>query len=501
MAISIKKYVDITSGVGGNATVRQRDLIGRIFTNNPRVPVDAIVEVESSDDALRYFGSASEEYARALFYFSWISKLIVAPQKLSYARWAETASAPRIYGSKITTLLSQFIAITTGTLSITAGANTANLTALDFHLAASFADVAATLQTAIRAATGTQFATATVTYDAVAGAFNFVGSVAETAPVSVTLTGGPNDIGLKLGWGTTAIFSPGVDITPLSDTLTANADVSNNFGSFLFMPTLTDDQDIEVATWNAARNVEFMYCDRLDDTNMVARSAALIGVAGWAGTYAPTAGEFDEMCPMIIMAATDYNKRNSVQNYMFQQFPTLSAKVSTTSQSDQLDALRVNYYGVTQTAGQNIAFYQRGVLGGGATDPVDMNTYANELWLKSRAAADIMSLMLSLARISANIEGNGQIIGIVQQGAVEAGLFNGTISVGKTLTTVQKLYIAQITGDDLAYAQIQGIGYWLTCEMQSYVTPDSRTEWKAVYTLVYSKDDDIRKVEGTHILI
>jgi hypothetical protein len=37
--------------------------------------------------------------------------------------------------------------------------------------------------------------------------------------------------------------------------------------------------------------------------------------------------------------------------------------------------------------------------------------------------------------------------------------------------------------------------------MQSYVTVDGRTEWKAVYTLIYSKDDTVRKVEGSHVLI
>lgn len=500
MAISLNKYVEITSGVGGGGAVRQRDLIGRIFTSNPRVPSDSYIEFTTSDDVRAFFGSASEEYARALFYFSWISKLIVAPQKLSYARWANVASAPRIYGAKIGTTLAALKAIVAGTLTIQAGENTNVLTSITFASATSFADVAAALQTALRATTGAQFATAIVTYDALAGAFNFTGSVAEAAPMAVIQTGLSTDISNAIGWGPTAVFSPGVDVTSLTDTLAVNSDVSNNFGSFLFMPTLTDDQDIEVATWNAGQNVMFMYCDRLNDTNMVARSAALIGVAGWAGTYAPLAGEFDEMCPMIIMAATDYSKRNSVQNYMYQQF-NLTPKVTTTPQSDQLDLLRVNYYGVTQTAGQLVAFYQRGVLGGGSTAPVDMNTYANELWLKDRARSDILSLMLSLARISANVEGNGQIIGIVQQGAVNQGLFNGTISVGKTLTTVQKLYIAQITGDDLAYSQIQGIGYWLTCDMQSYVTQDGRTEYKAVYTLVYSKDDDIRKVEGTHILI
>ena len=33
------------------------------------------------------------------------------------------------------------------------------------------------------------------------------------------------------------------------------------------------------------------------------------------------------------------------------------------------------------------------------------------------------------------------------------------------------------------------------------VKPTTVTEWKAVYTLIYSKDDAIRKVEGSHVLI
>ena len=242
-----------------------------------------------------------------------------------------------------------------------------------------------------------------------------------------------------------------------------------------------------------------MYCVPVTDANMVERAAALIGSAGVALTYAPAAGEFDEMCPSIIMAATDYSRRNSVQNFMFQQFD-LTAKVTRTDISDDLDALRVNYYGNTQTAGQIISFYQRGVLCGGATDPVDMNTFANELWLKDAAQAALMSLLLSMPKVSANAGGRGQVLAIVQD-AIDRALTNGVISVGKTLTTQQRLYVTQVTGDDLAFAQVQQIGYWVDCEMQSFGTPDGRTEWKAVYTLVYAKDDVIRKIEGTHILI
>lgn len=500
MAISISKYVDIVSGVGGSGVVRQRDLIGRIFSDNPRIPVDSLVELTSAADAATYFGSGTEEYRRALFYFSWISKNITAPQKLQFARWASAAAAPRIYGARLTQTLTQLKAVTTGSLTLTAGADTATLTGLDLSGAASFAAIAGILQTAIRAATGSQFTTATVTYDAQASAFNFVGSVAEAAPISVLVTGSNNDIATRIGWGPTAIFSPGVDVTSLTDALNASADGSTNFGSFLFMADLTDDQIVEVAQWNSERNVEFMFCVRVDDGNFASIAAALLLIGGSTWTYSPTADQFDEMAPMIIMAATDYTRRNSVQNYMFQQFDELTAKVSTNALSAQLDALRVNYYGVTQTAGQLIAFYQRGVMGGGPRDPVDQNVYANEMWLKDAARANILSLLLSVGRVPANASGEVSVLAVLQD-VIDRALFNGVISTDKPLTIAQKLYITDLTGDDLAWHQVQSTGYWADAIMRSYVTEDGRTEWACDYTLIYSKDDAIRKVNGTHVLI
>jgi hypothetical protein len=145
-------------------------------------------------------------------------------------------------------------------------------------------------------------------------------------------------------------------------------------------------------------------------------------------------------------------------------------------------------------------FYQRGVMMGLATDPVDMNTYANEMWFKDAVGAAIMSLFLSAARVSANATGRGQLLAIIQS-VIEQATYNGTISVGKPLNTTQKLYITNLTGDENAWQQVYNIGYWVDVNLESFVTTDGRTEWKAVYTLIYAKDDAIRKVEGSHVLI
>lgn len=494
--ISLSNYVAITSAVAAQRGVVQRDLIGRLFSENAKTPVDVILEFGSAQAVGLFYGTSSPEYLRALFYFGFVSKSLSTPRRLGFARFARTASPARIFGASPVAALIAFQAITAGTLTLTIGAQTATLTGLNFAAATSLADVAATLQTAVRGAAGSQFTTATVTYDALTGTFNLSATPGETTPAAIAATGtvtGP------LGWSAGAVFSPATPAQTVTEALNASASLSNNFGSFAFVGTLSVTETIDAATWNSARNVEFIFSARTAAADAVTLSAALIGLAGTALTLAPLATEYDEMVPMAILAATDYTRRAAVQNYMFQQFP-LTPKVTTDALASLYDSLRVNYYGQTQTAGQQINFYQRGTLTGPATSPVDQNTYANEIWFKDAAASSIMALLLALPRIPANAEGRGQILAILQD-PIDAALRNGTISVGKTLSTAQRLFVTQITGDEDAYFQVQNIGYWVDCEIVPVVTVDGRTEYKAVYTLVYGKDDTVRKVEGQHILV
>jgi hypothetical protein len=499
MAISFTKYVDIVSGVGGNAGVRERDLILRVFTTNDLVPPGSFIEFTTLSDVLAYFGSTSEEYKRAVFYFGWISKNITAPQKIAYARWADADEPPRIFGNVQDQALASFTSITAGTFSLKLGATTNTIGPIDFSGAASLAAVATLVQTAIRAKTGSMWTAATVAYDATRGSFNFVGGVAGAAAIATAAGTGGSDCAAQLGWLTGAILAPGADEETVTETLDASAQASDNFASFLFMPSLSVDEIEEAAAWNDAQNEKFMYCIPVTQANAAAYYTALAGYSGAGVTLSEIANEYPEQFPAMIGAATDYDRQNSVVNFMFQQ-ATLTPGVTTTALSNTLDAERTNYYGRTQTAGQFRDFYQRGVLMGGDNDAVDMNTYFNEIWLKDAAGASILSLLLSVGRLPANKTGQIQLEGILQT-VVDRALFNGTISVGKALNATQKLFISDQTGDDKAWYQVQNAGYWLGVTFESFVTEDSRTEWKAVYTLIYSKDDAIRKVEGSHQLI
>lgn len=502
MTISFRRYVDIVSGVGAGAGVRLRELIGRIFTTSLRLPPASFIEFADADAVGAYFGTTSPEYLRAVAYFGFISKNITRPNKLSFARWVDVAVAPRIFGTRTHGTLAQLKAIVAGTLDLTLGGTTQNIVDLNFAAAADMAGVATILTNAIQAvvAGGAQWTGAVVTFNAQANAFELVGGATGAAPVSINpATAG--SIAASMGWlEPAAVFADGAIAESALDSFTASHLANDNFGSFGFIPVL-DEADIEaIMLANKALNVKFMGLFRVPDIATGQGWFAMwAGIGGSGLVLAPLATQYPDVMVMAVLAATDYNRRNSVQNYMYQIF-NLTPSVQSDEDADFADAARINYYGLTQKAGQPIAFFQRGVLLGLPTDPVDMNVYANEIWFKDLAGSAIMELLLALARVSANSTGRAQLIAVLMS-IIGQATFNGTISIGKPLTTIQKLYIAQLTGDELAWHQVQNIGFWLDCVLSSYVTVDGRTEWKAVYTLIYSKDDAIRKVEGSHVLI
>jgi len=502
MSISFDRYVKITSGVGGGAGVRERELILRLMTTSERVPAKSVLEFTSAESVGSYFGLTSPEYLRAVKYFGFISKNITRPEKISFGRWANVETAAKIFGARTAASLASLVAVSAGSFKLTLGSYTGDVTGINLTGAASLAAVATLLQTAVRAvvAGGVAWTTATVAYDAPSNSFNLTSGDPGPGAVAIAPAATGTPLAPLLGWTPSAVYSPGVDPEEPVVSFIDSVAATDNFGTFAFIPTLSDAQILAVATQNDTYNVRFHYTIGFDtEAEASTLFAALSGLSGVSWTYSPFPAEYHELDPAMILAATDYSKRNSVHGYMFQQF-SQTPSVTTDAAANLFDATRANYYGRTQTAGQFIDFYQRGVMGGLATDPVDMNTYANEMWLKDAAGAQVMSLLLSLAKVSANEQGRSQLLAVIAP-VIERATFNGTISIGKPLTPVQKLFIANLTGDENAWQQVFTLGYWFDIVLTSYVTTDGRTEWKAEYTLIYSKDDIVRKVEGTHALI
>jgi len=503
MSIAFTKYVDILSGVAGLPQVPQRELIGRLFSINQLIPTKSFAEFTDAESVGDYFGFNSEEYFRAQFYFGFVSKQVTSPQKISFARWANVPTAPQIFGEKSERQLSEFTVIVDGSLVITLGGITENIVGMNFAAALSFADVAATVQAAIQAANvDPLFSGATVVYDAIAQRFNLTGGNVGPANVEVGFSGIGTDIGDLIGWSNFnggTIYSDGVNAEPVTQVLSESAEASNNFGSYLFMPPLTEDELEQAASFALGSNVRFQFYHAVFEMDAAATFALLEQYDGTGimikSTEIPF--QFPEMMPMCILAATDFNRRAANQNYMYYQF-NIAPVVTDTTVSNQLDFFRMNYYGQTQQAGRPLSFFQRGVLMGRPTAPRDMNTYANEQWFKDAAGVVLMNLNLASPGVPANDSGRVEVLGVLQS-PIDQALLNGTISVDKPLTAVQQATITQITGDPNAWRQVQGIGYWVDAAVVP--NPLAPEEFQITYLLVYAKGDIIRRIQGAHTLI
>jgi hypothetical protein len=272
------------------------------------------------------------------------------------------------------------------------------------------------------------------------------------------------------------------------------ADESNNFGSYVFIEDLTASQIAEVAQWNNTTNVQYLYSVAVTDENYEEIAGLVNGMNGVALTYDD--GDYAEYMPCAVLASINYNRINATQNFMFQKFDGATATVTTEALADTLDALKINYYGATQSAGQPLAFYQRGVLQGSIDD---MGVYCNEMWLKDKIIVAGFNLFLAVGKVPANLKGNAMISGVMLD-IFELALVNGTFSPQKNLTSTQKAYIESLTNDPDAWQSVYNNGYYFTASVDP-VTTNGLTNYVFNYILIYSKGDAIKKIEGSDILI
>ena len=504
MSISIKKYVDITSGVGGASAAMERELILRLFTTNAAVPPGTVVEMTTLNDVGEIFGTKSEEYKRAAMYFNFISKTVTQAKKISFAHFGGGGSIPpAIQGGTADTVVNNWKLLTDGQLKFTVGATQVDVSGMNFSAAVSLTGVASIIQTKLRTVVG--LSEATVTYDNLNLKFNaaFTGVNPPAEIVMMAATGG-TDLKDPLGWttGDGVILSPGTLNSDALSALIEADEISDNYGSFAFTGPARDLAAVEtIASWNSAQNVKYMYLVPVQAGDVTQWYATLNSYAGCAMTVVnATNSEYDEQIPGVILGATDYTLRNAGQNYMFQQIPGITPKVTDNQTANAIDQTRVNYYGRTKNAGQPIDFYQNGYLCGTNTSPLQMNVHANEQWLKANIITQMMDLLLALPIIPASSEGRIIVLGGLQA-SVEQALWNGTIKAEKDLTVTQRAYIFQITGDPLAWQQVQSIGYWMDADIISEVQPNGTTRYRVNYTLVYSKADAVNKITGRDILI
>lgn len=491
MSISQTKYINIVSSVGGTPRVDQRDLMGRVFTSNTLVPAGQVVEFSGGSIAAlqsvgQYFGLQSQEYAFATKYFQ-VTKTATTPQKISFARVNGNASPATLIGAVNASPLSSIQALANGTITLTVNGTETTADSINFSTATSFANVATILQTALESAN------VTVEYNAGLGRF-IVSTVEAGAGQTISFATGTAAVALGLT-ATSGIVSVGADSgTPL-EAVTESVNVSNNFFGFVFLDDLSISDITAIAGWVSAQNVRYMFSVSVNAANAADVQAAVNGMDGVALTL-DINDEMAAFMPVSRIAAVDYSQPNAAISMDYQQFTGVTPSVVSDTEASTYDAIKVNYYGTTQQAGQQVAWYQPGVLQGTISD---MGVFANEAWLKDSFTSSLLNLRLGLNTLPASQTGIALVLGTLME-TVNLALYNGVILPGKTLDNVQKAFISQVSGDVDAWQSVQGSGYYLTADLQKY-TENSVEKYKASFLLIYSKGDSINYIDGRDILI
>ena len=541
MAIMQERYVKITSGNGGESAIQDRDLNGLLFTkgrgwnpSNGAFEADAILKCYSVDQVLKYFTSSSDEVAFARKYFGYISPSGGSPASLSFARVKVTDSAD---GAILTYMGNEWkTSPTKGVykLTFTDVPTEGGWIEVDVpYISGStirYTFVSGTLTSTNQVSAGSSPTDAAANLAAVInGTGGFFGQTAskyvhasvEGTIVILTATKAGSyytqSVAIDSGdWATTDLKpqsgSDGGDALPSgatvvyenpSDALSRVNALSNNFGSFAFLPGdgFTNAEYEAVLTQNAGYNNRYLASvgtlvassGGVYNYNSTEAEKTFVTAVGSQNGAAVTRGVdgTSPADPMAIFAAVDYNGTGTAPNFMYKRISGEKPSVFSDQVADVLDGLHVNYYGQTQANGQPLAFYQRGFN----LDGEDTAVYCNEVWLKSHITAAIFNLLLVTERVPANEDGESMVYTTIA-GAAQQGVTNGTIEVGKTYTAAQRAVIYQLTGDAEAYLAMQNAGYWL-----DVVIVQDGTDYKAVYKLVYGKGDSIRKVEGSDILM
>ncbi len=489
MAIPQTKYVNIISAVGGQSQVSQRDLMGRVFTNSSLVPFGAVIEFTGLDAVGNWFGISSNEYAFASKYFGYTSKSGNKPQKISFALHSTEAMSARLWGKVKSTTLDTLKTLTNADITFKIDGSDYALTGLNLASATSMADVCSVISGALDTLAGSEVGA--IEYNSTLSRFVLTSATTGSDSTVDYATGSlAGLLGMSAG-SNGAILSNGSNAMTGLEVLTDTTELTNNFYSFTFLTDISGEEE-SIAAWVLAQNVRYMWSLGVTEENASVMAEKLKDYDG-VGLSLNLDCVF---LPMAIAAAINYSLPNASVDFMYQQAAGIAVSVDNEVDQKAYDAIRVNYYGATQQAGQQIAFYQDGKLLGSISS---MGVYVNEAWLKDAIFTAILNLRLSLDSLPATNTGLGYVKMAIQ-GVIEKAVFNGVINAGKTLDDTQKIYISQITGDKNAWQDVQSIGYWIDANVVKY-TEDETEKYKVSYLLVYGKGDSINYVDGKDILI
>ncbi len=438
MSLNIQEIVNVSASIVAQGVLRREFGIPILLTRDETMPLGAarVMKFADQDAVAEVFPADSDPYAAGNIYF----QQEPFPKNLMVGRVNLDADAPAaLFGGTVASLAA-FQAIADGGFSLSVDSGEyADIAALDFSGAVSYADVAGIIDAKLTAdgiAAGCEFVEPT---NGKAGYMKLTGSAAGSgkslSPASSPAAG--TDISALLGWtlASGVTVQDGLDRESVTEALNALQELNGQFYFVTTDTTFTDEEKAEADAWVASRS--YMAFQDSDDPQLLITGetvsyfskAAELSLQRTLGVFSRTQ-DFKALSAAGRLGSTDFSARNSQITLKFKELPGTLADDLSTTQKTELDRKRVNVY--TPFSGDDIFVegytFKAGVF-------ADVRYFVD--WFIDAARIEIYNLLRQIPTKIAQTEGGmtalvNAVTSVCRQAVRNGGVAPGQLSAAMT---------------------------------------------------------------------
>ena len=432
-------------------------LNGMFLTTNGLVPTGGVMGFSTADDVAEFFGSASEEYRVASVYFAGYKNSFKKPRQVFFGSRVNAAAAAWLRGAKYIGTLAQLQAVTSGTLDLSINGTSITLTSRDFSSATSLSGCATVLQTALAA----KLPSTTCSYSSQTGAFQITSPTTGEASTITYAEEGTLATLLGLTQAKGATLSQGSDALDVADNMRSIRGVTENWATFTFLYSATDDEILDLSAWASAQGVEYLFVCWSTDANLKNQvdTTSIAYKLKEATAGATTLIFGDQVYAAFIMgtaASIDWDRTQGAITFAFKSLDGLAPTIDNATEATTLLGKKCNLYGTYATRNDDFVFlYDSNMFG----DYNFIDPFINAIWFNNALQVAIMNGLSMSPRVPYNEDGYTQIRSWCQD-PINRARRNGVIDPGLNLSEAQKTELIREAGLDIT-SNLQTDGYYL----------------------------------------
>lgn len=437
------------------------------LTGDPSIPIGTVQAFGGAAAVAAWFGSQAPETLLANIYFAGTDISTQIPAVLYFAQYNAAAVAGYLRGAALGLTLAQLQAFS-GTFTVSIDGVSTVTAAINLAGATSFTNAAALIQTGLQA--GTPNNTATVTYDALRGAFVItspttgINSAISFATVSAFATN------LKLTSAAGAVVSAGAAIAVPATLMGTIVGQQQNWAVFMTVVELDLAHKEAFAAWVQTTNLRYTYaCQDSDASPTTSPNAAgsfgnIVKAANMDGieviydvsaTFGAVPGSIAAFF-CAYAASINQGATNGNTTAAFRGQAGLVPQVADIDTYNNLIANGYNCYANFATSTAQFQEYQPGSISGKF---LWANSYLNQIYFNSQLQQADMQLLKNLPAVPYNNRGQGLQRSSLQD-PIDAALSFGTIVAGVALSAAQIAEVNNAAGVNIA-TTLQQVGWYL----------------------------------------